>query len=54
MAKGATGGVMTTYNLNAATVGHMNFMAACGALAEPIDALRAIHEQLVADNEVTS
>ena len=48
MAAGKSGGVMTTYNINAATVGHMNFMAACGALAEPIDALRAMHDQLVA------
>ena len=54
MAEGKTGGVMTTYNINAATVGHMNFMAACGALAEPIDALRAMHEQLVGDHEVLS
>ena len=53
MAAGKSGGVMTTYNINAATVGHMNFMAACGALAEPIDALRAMHEQLVADHGVT-
>lgn len=48
MAEGKTNGVMTTYNLNAATIGHMNFMGACSALAEPIDALRAAHQQLVA------
>ena len=47
MGDGKSNGVMTTYNLNAATVGHMNFVGACGALAEPIDALRAMHEQLV-------
>lgn len=49
MGQGRTNGIMTTYNINAATVGHMNFMAACGGLAEPLDALRAMYEQLVAD-----
>ena len=48
MAEGKSNGIMTTYNLNAAINGHMNFMGACGALAEPIDALRAAHEQLAA------
>ncbi len=47
MAEGKTNGVMTTYNINAATVGHMNFIGACAALAEPLDALRSMHEQLV-------
>ena len=47
MGQGKTSGIMTTYNINAATNGHMNFMAACAGLAEPIDALRAMHEQLV-------
>jgi aminoglycoside phosphotransferase (APT) family kinase protein len=46
MGEGKTGGVMTTYNINAATIGHMNFMAACGGLAEPLDALRAMHEEM--------
>lgn len=48
MAEGKTNGVMTTYNINAATVGHMNFIAACAALAEPLDALRVLHDQLSA------
>jgi aminoglycoside phosphotransferase (APT) family kinase protein len=48
MGDGTNSGIMTTYNLNAATVGHMNFVGACSALAEPIDALRAMHEQMVA------
>lgn len=48
MGQGKTNGVMTTYNINAATTGHMNFLGACAALAEPLDALRAMHEQLVA------
>jgi aminoglycoside phosphotransferase (APT) family kinase protein len=46
MGEGHNSGIMTTYNINAATVGHMNFVGACSALAEPIDALRAIHESL--------
>lgn len=46
MAEGKSNGIMTTYNLNAAINGHMNFMGACAALAEPIDALRAAYEQL--------
>lgn len=48
MAKGTNSGIMTTYNINAATVGHMNFVGACAALAEPIDMLRGIHDQMVA------
>ncbi len=48
MARGRTSGVMTTYNINAATIGHMNFINACSALAEPLDALRAMHEQMAA------
>ena len=48
MGQGKTNGIMTTYNINAATNGHMNFMAACAGLAEPIDALRVMHEQLMA------
>ena len=32
--------VMTMYNLNAAAIGHMNFLNACAGLAEPIAALR--------------
>ena len=48
MAKGTNSGIMTTYNINAATVGHMNFVGACAALAEPIDMLRGMHEQMVA------
>lgn len=54
MAAGKTGGVMTTYNINAATVGHMNFIAACGALAAPIDALRAMHDQVIGSAGVAS
>lgn len=46
MAEGKTSGVMTTYNINAATVGHMNFLNACSALAEPLDALRSLHQQM--------
>ena len=48
MGDGTNSGIMTTYNINAATVGHMNFIGACSALAEPIDALRAMHDELVA------
>ena len=48
MGEGRTGGVMTTYNINAATVGHMNFLNACGALAEPLDALRSVHREMTA------
>jgi aminoglycoside phosphotransferase (APT) family kinase protein len=48
MGKGQNSGVMTTYNINAATIGHMNFVAACAGLAEPIDMLRGMHEQMVA------
>ena len=47
MGGGRTTGVMTTYNINAATIGHMNFMGACGALAEPLDALRSVHDQIL-------
>lgn len=55
MAEGKTNGVMTTYNINAATVGHMNFIGACAALAEPIDALRSAYQQMSAvGSEVTS
>lgn len=46
MGAGASGGVMTTYNINAATVGHTNFLGACAGLAEPLDALRAAWDQL--------
>jgi aminoglycoside phosphotransferase (APT) family kinase protein len=48
MGAGANSGIMTTYNINAATIGHRNFMAAASALAEPLDALRALHEQMAA------
>lgn len=48
MGEGKTNGVMTTYNLNAATVGHMNFIGATLALAEPLDALRSLYEQAAA------
>jgi aminoglycoside phosphotransferase (APT) family kinase protein len=48
MGKGAVGGVMTTYNINAASVGHMNFLGACAALAEPLDMMRAAYEQMAA------
>ena len=33
MAQGLNGGLMTTYTLNALTVGHNNFMAGCVAPA---------------------
>ena len=46
MAEGKSNGVMTTYNINAATVGHMNFIGACAALAEPLDALRTAYQQM--------
>ena len=48
MGEGRTGGVMTTYNINAATVGHMNFLNACAALAEPLEALRSVHREMTA------
>ncbi len=32
LADGRTHGVMTTYNINAATTAHVNFMAACNQL----------------------
>jgi aminoglycoside phosphotransferase (APT) family kinase protein len=47
MGEGKTNGVMTTYNINAATVGHMNFVAAAAGLAEPLDALRTMHDQMI-------
>ena len=40
MYEGNVASVMTMYNLNAAAVGHMNFLNACAGLAEPIAALR--------------
>ena len=46
MGEGKSSGVMTMYNLNAATVGHSNFLGACASLSDPIDALRAAYEQL--------
>jgi aminoglycoside phosphotransferase (APT) family kinase protein len=54
MGDGKTNGVMTTYNINAATVGHMNFVAAAAGLAEPLDALRAMQEQLSASAGASS
>jgi aminoglycoside phosphotransferase (APT) family kinase protein len=48
MSKGLNSGLMTTYNINAVTVGHMNFLGAASALSEPLDALRQMHEQMVA------
>ena len=48
MGQGASNGVMTMYNINAATIGHMNFMAGCNALAEPLDAMRSMHQQMMA------
>jgi aminoglycoside phosphotransferase (APT) family kinase protein len=35
MARGQNGGLMTTYTLNALTVGHSNFLAGCSAPTEP-------------------
>lgn len=40
MARGANASLMTTYNLNAIAVGHLNCLDACSALAEPLAALR--------------
>lgn len=40
MYEGTGASLMTAYNLNAAAVGHMNFLGACAGLAEPIAALR--------------
>jgi aminoglycoside phosphotransferase (APT) family kinase protein len=40
MAEGKGASLMTTYNLNAVAVGHMNFLSACSGLAEPLAALR--------------
>ena len=48
MGDGLNSGIMTTYNINAATVGHRSFVGACSALAEPIDALRSMHQELLA------
>jgi len=35
MARGENGGLMTTYTLNALTVGHSNFLAGCAATDDP-------------------
>jgi aminoglycoside phosphotransferase (APT) family kinase protein len=40
MYEGSSASLMTAYNLNAAAIGHLNFLAACAGLAEPIAALR--------------
>lgn len=40
MARGDNASLLTTYNLNAIAVGHMNCLDACAALGEPLAALR--------------
>jgi aminoglycoside phosphotransferase (APT) family kinase protein len=40
MARGLNASVLTTYNLNAIAIGHMNCLDACAALAEPLASLR--------------
>ena len=40
MYDGTAASTITAYNLNAAAIGHLNFLTACAGLAEPIAALR--------------
>ena len=40
MARGTNASLMTTFNLNAIAIGHLNCLDACDALAEPLAALR--------------
>lgn len=46
MAQGENTGVMTTYNINAATNGHTNFLGVCAMLGDTLDELTAQAEAL--------
>jgi len=46
MARGTNASLLTTFNLNAIAIGHMNCLGACGALAEPLAALREMAQSL--------
>jgi aminoglycoside phosphotransferase (APT) family kinase protein len=48
MYDGTGASVITAYNLNAAGIGHRNFLAACAGLAEPLAALRAATTEVFA------
>ena len=42
MARGTNASLLTTFNLNAIAIGHMNCLDACNALEEPLAALREL------------
>lgn len=46
MGRGENSGVMTTYNINASTVGHGNFLGACSMLGDALDGLRTQAEAI--------
>ena len=46
MSRGENAGIMTTYNINAATTGHTNFLGVCAMLGDALDELRTQAEAL--------
>ena len=46
MSRGENAGVMTTYNINAASTGHTNFLGVCAMLGDTLDELAAQAEAL--------